>query len=144
MNPGVLLTGSTKAKERRASMPVWKTEAGSGDGHSCTDSGKGTVQNLALVITDEQHRFGVRQRTALAEKGDPPCSRYECNADSRTLAIILYGDLSISVIDELPAKRLPSKTVWWIRRTVQEAIALSRVRSCRPSGVCHLPDGGGK
>lgn len=67
-------------------------------------------QNLALVITDEQHRFGVRQRTALAEKGEPPnVLVMSATPIPRTLAIILYGDLSISVIDELPAKRLPIK-----------------------------------
>lgn len=66
--------------------------------------------NLALVITDEQHRFGVRQRSLLTEKGYPPhVLVMSATPIPRTLAIILYGDLSISVLKELPARRLPVK-----------------------------------
>ena len=66
--------------------------------------------NLALVITDEQHRFGVRQREIFAEKGrHPHILVMSATPIPRTLAIILYGDLDISVVDEVPAKRLPVK-----------------------------------
>ena len=106
-----LLTGSTTAKEKRQ---IYRELA---DGtcrmvigtHALIQE-KVQYHNLALVITDEQHRFGVRQRTALAEKGEPPnVLVMSATPIPRTLAIILYGDLSISVIDELPAKRLPIK-----------------------------------
>ena len=67
-------------------------------------------RNLALVITDEQHRFGVHQRTLLTEKGNPPnVLVMSATPIPRTLAIILYGDLNISVLNELPARRLPIK-----------------------------------
>ena len=71
---------------------------------------KVNYHSLALVITDEQHRFGVRQREKLAQKGmTPHVLVMSATPIPRTLAIILYGDLHISVIDELPAERLPIK-----------------------------------
>ena len=67
-------------------------------------------RNLALVITDEQHRFGVRQREQLAGKGlTPHILVMSATPIPRTLGIILYGDLDISVINELPMNRLPIK-----------------------------------
>ena len=67
-------------------------------------------KNLALVITDEQHRFGVNQRRDLSDKGNNPhILVMSATPIPRTLAIIVYGDLDISVIDELPAERLPIK-----------------------------------
>ena len=68
-------------------------------------------KNLALVITDEQHRFGVNQRTALAEKGDSPHKLVmSATPIPRTLALIIYGDLDISVITQMPKGRKPVKT----------------------------------
>lgn len=67
-------------------------------------------KNLALVITDEQHRFGVRQRERLAGKGETPhILVMSATPIPRSLAMILYGDLKISVMKELPARRLPIK-----------------------------------
>lgn len=67
-------------------------------------------RNLALVITDEQHRFGVRQRETLADKGkDTHVLVMSATPIPRTLAIVLYGDLHVSVLDEMPAGRKPIK-----------------------------------
>lgn len=89
-------------------------------------------KQLGLVVTDEQHRFGVRQRTALLRKGqNPDMIVMTATPIPRTLALILYGDLDISIIDELPPGRKPVKTYAvdesmrtrinnFIRRKVQE------------------------
>lgn len=107
----VLLTGSMTVKEKRECYQ--KIEAGEANviiGTHALIQEKVVYRNLALVVTDEQHRFGVRQREALAGKGtDTHVLVMSATPIPRTLAIILYGDLHISVIDELPADRLPIK-----------------------------------
>lgn len=107
----VLLTGSSTAKEKREIYE--EIRSGSADviiGTHALIQEKVEYNNLGLVITDEQHRFGVKQREALTTRGNPPnVLVMSATPIPRTLAIILYGDLDISVIDELPAKRLPIK-----------------------------------
>lgn len=109
--PTVLLTGSDTAKEKRIAYErIASGEATIIIGTHALIQEKVEYANLALVITDEQHRFGVKQREALTTRGNPPnVLVMSATPIPRTLAIILYGDLDISVIDELPAKRLPIK-----------------------------------
>ncbi len=103
----VLLTGSLKAKEKREAL------AQVADGtaqmivgtHAVIQSGV-EFHKLGLAITDEQHRFGVRQRSTLTEKGENVHALVmTATPIPRTLALILYGDLDISIIDELPPGR---------------------------------------
>ncbi len=109
--PAVLLTGSNTAKEKRLiyeKIREGKTSVIIGT-HALIQEAV-QYRDLALVIIDEQHRFGVKQREALATRGNPPnILVMSATPIPRTLAIILYGDLDISVIDELPARRLPIK-----------------------------------
>ena len=102
-----LLTGSTPVRQRRsilAQLAAGEIQAVMGT-HALI-SGDVAYRNLGLVVTDEQHRFGVDQRAALSAKGDHPhLLVMSATPIPRTLALIIYGDLDVSVIDELPPGR---------------------------------------
>lgn len=106
-----LLTGSMTAKEKREAYErIASGEAQIVIGTHALIQENVNYHALALVVTDEQHRFGVKQREKLAEKGQTPhILVMSATPIPRTLAMIIYGDLDISVIDELPANRLPIK-----------------------------------
>ena len=109
-----LLIGSMK---RTAKREVWAaTAAGEVDvlvGTHALIQDEGRFHNLGVVIVDEQHRFGVRQRTTLRDKGyNPDMLVMTATPIPRTLALTVYGDLDVSVIDELPPGRQHIKTMW--------------------------------
>lgn len=110
--PIVLLTGTLTQKEKRRAyerMQLYPNAMVIGT-HALIQE-RALYDSLALVITDEQHRFGVKQRESLFLKGSQPhILVMSATPIPRTLAIILYGDLDISVVDEVPAKRLPIKS----------------------------------
>ena len=111
-----LLIGSMKASEKRkaheaAADGTWQAVFGT---HALISEGV-RYHRLGLVITDEQHRFGVRQRSMLQERGtedqrSPHVLVMSATPIPRTLALILYGDLDVSVVDELPPGRTPVRT----------------------------------
>lgn len=107
----VLLTGSVTAAEKRKIYEM--IQSGAVDtviGTHAVFQDKVIFHKLALVITDEQHRFGVRQREKLEEKGDKVhVLVMSATPIPRTLASVLYTDLSVSIVDELPKNRLPIK-----------------------------------
>ena len=107
-----LLVGSLTQKQHRLAHEAiasgeWDVVIGT---HALITEGV-AYKNLGLTITDEQHRFGVRQRTTLQEKGDGPnVLVMSATPIPRSLSLILYGDLDISIVDELPPGRTPVKT----------------------------------
>ncbi|MBE5786432.1 MAG: ATP-dependent DNA helicase RecG [Clostridiales bacterium] len=113
--PCGLLLGGMKAKERREALQKiasgeWQAVIGT---HALISEGV-EYENLGLVITDEQHRFGVRQRRLLSKKADSDAAPNELVLSAtpipRSLALVLYGDLDLSIVDELPPGRTPVKT----------------------------------
>lgn len=107
----VLLVGSMTAKEKKLQYEkIASGEANLIIGTHALIQEKVTYHKLALVVTDEQHRFGVRQRETFAGKGlQPHVLVMSATPIPRTLAIILYGDLQISLIKDMPVGRLPIK-----------------------------------
>lgn len=109
-----LLTGSTKTKERRVILE----ELANGQldviiGTHALIQEDVHFARLGLVITDEQHRFGVNQRKILRDKGKEPDVLFmTATPIPRTLAITTYGEMDVSIIDELPAGRIPIETTW--------------------------------
>ena len=107
----VLLTGTLTAAERRGALEdIESGHANAIVGTHALIQNSVIYRNPALIITDEQHRFGVYQRQALAERDCPPHMLVmSATPIPRTLGVIFYGDLDISILDELPARRLPIK-----------------------------------
>jgi ATP-dependent DNA helicase RecG len=109
-----MLVGSTKAAQRRAILPA--VAAGEVDivvgTHALIQEGV-AFHDLRLAVTDEQHRFGVEQRATLRDKGlHPHVLSMTATPIPRTLAMTIYGDLDVSVVDEMPPGRLPAITTW--------------------------------
>ncbi|MEW8978191.1 MAG: ATP-dependent DNA helicase RecG [Symbiobacterium sp.] len=111
----VLVTGSLTKKERDANLGLLQMGAAQiAVGTHALIEDRVNFRDLSLVITDEQHRFGVRQRARLQQKGEvvPDVLVMTATPIPRTLALTLYGDLDVSVIDELPPGRRPVGTYW--------------------------------
>ena len=107
-----LLTGSTRAAAKRSISAQLSTgEIDFAIGTHALITGTVEFADLGLVVTDEQHRFGVAQRSALSAKGQHPHTLVmSATPIPRTLALILYGDLDVSIIDQLPPGRQPIET----------------------------------
>ena len=149
-----LLTGAMTAKEKREALErIVSHKADIIVGTHAVIQEKVRFARLGLVITDEQHRFGVRQREILSEKGEesadtsPHVLVMSATPIPRTLAIILYGDLDISVIDEKPANRLPIKNcvIGAGRRKKAYEFIVNEVKSGRQAYViCPMVEDGGR
>ena len=119
-----LLTGSTKTKERQQIL----TDLKSGEldiiiGTHALIQDEVDFAHLGLVITDEQHRFGVNQRKVLREKGYKPDVLFmTATPIPRTLAITAYGEMDVSIIDEMPAGRIPIVTRWVLPKQLNQVL----------------------
>ncbi|MGY5266119.1 ATP-dependent DNA helicase RecG [Paraclostridium bifermentans] len=112
INVGLLVGSLTKKQKDNVLQRVKENEIDILIGTHALIEDKVEFNNLGIVITDEQHRFGVRQRNKLSEKGyNPDILVMTATPIPRTLALILYGDLDISIIDELPPGRQPIETL---------------------------------
>lgn len=142
-----LLTGSLKESEKkRVRQKLAEGEIDLVIGTHALITDKTEFHNLGLAVTDEQHRFGVAQRSRLLGKGESPhLLVMSATPIPRTLGLIIFGDLDISIIDELPPSRKPVKTVWF--RSNQRSRAYSFIRSEAANGrqayiVCPLVEEG--
>jgi ATP-dependent DNA helicase RecG len=123
-----LFTGSMERTERAAALAdLAEGEIDIAVGtHALIQEGV-TFRELAVAVVDEQHRFGVEQRAALRQKGVPPhVLVMSATPIPRSLALTLYGDLDVSVIDEMPPNRIPIKTKWLTSAQRERAYAFIR------------------
>ncbi len=142
-----LLTGSLKESEKKkVRQKLADGEINFIIGTHALITDKTEFKNLGLAVTDEQHRFGVAQRSKLLGKGENPhLLVMSATPIPRTLGLIIFGDLDISVIDELPPSRKPVRTVWF--RSNQRDRVYSFIRSEAANGrqayiVCPLVEEG--
>ena len=128
----LLLTGSQTASQKRAAREKLASgEAQLVIGTHALISENVFFRDLGLVVADEQHRFGVAQRTKLTEKGQAPhLLVMSATPIPRTLALIAYGDLDVSVIDELPPGRLPVET-FLVSEALRERLHAFIRRQCQ-------------
>ena len=137
----VLLTGALSARDKKeAQRLISEGEVNCIIGTNALIQEKVNYHNLALVVTDEQHRFGVRQREALSGKGQ--CTHVLAMSATpipRTLAIILYGDLHISIINEMPVGRLPIKNAVVGTNYRNTAYKFIKEQVAKPPFVRHFP-----
>ncbi len=145
-----LLTGRTRVAERRRILEDLRT--GTVDvvvGTHALLTGDVAFKELGLAVIDEQHRFGVEQRAALKDRGgqkrDPDLLVMTATPIPRTAAMVLFGDLDVSVLDELPPGRTPI-TTHWARTDLEELAAWAAVRQAIDRGeqayvVCPLVEG---
>ncbi|MDM7517080.1 ATP-dependent DNA helicase RecG [Lentilactobacillus sp. TOM.63] len=119
-----LLTGATSALARRAMLPsIQSGEVNLIVGTHALFQDQVDYHNLGLAVIDEQHRFGVNQRQALRQKGTSTnMLAMTATPIPRTLAITMYGDMDVSVIDELPKGRKPIKTTWITSAKTESAL----------------------
>ena len=122
----VLLVGSMTQKEKKAVYEkISSGQAVYVIGTNALIQEKVNYDSLGLVITDEQHRFGVKQRDALRKKGGNPfCVVMSATPIPRTLSMILYGDMNISVISDVPRNRLPVKNAVITKKELTTAYQL--------------------
>lgn len=123
-----LLTGATKTRERQeilSQLRLGEIDVIIGT-HALIQKGV-DFRRLGLVITDEQHRFGVNQRKILREKGEQPDVLFmTATPIPRTLAITAYGEMDVSIIDEMPAGRIPVTTRWIRRGQLEDCLKNTR------------------
>jgi ATP-dependent DNA helicase RecG len=125
-----LLVGAIPAKEKkrvRAALASGEAQVAIGTQALLQEGVE--FSRLGLVVVDEQHRFGVMQRAGLREKGrHPEVLVMTATPIPRTLALTVYGDLEVSVLDEMPPGRRPVKTEWYSARREQEAYRFLRAQ----------------
>ncbi len=123
-----LLVGSlSNGEKERVRREIQEGQANLIVGTHALIQGSVSFQNLAFIVIDEQHRFGVMQRATLRDKGfNPHVLVMSATPIPRSLALTLYGDLDISVIDEMPPGRQPIKTYWLTQRERERAYTFLR------------------